>query len=212
MPSANPSYSGGMFQDPTNFMPNVRGPQPYDISGIYKGMDVLNRSPGYQKNSYSPYQFKMPEESFKNAYTQAMNVATRPVMAQGKERMRQLGQGFEGGRLGGAAGAELALKSAMQTGSDLQDTSKGIGSSMAAARLNLENTMQRDQADENFRSAGFSDSQSRYMSEDAINRARMFADIGATLPRVQGELTDLESRRYGDILGKLGGLYGPIGQ
>lgn len=202
----------GMFQDPSNFRPNVRGPQPYDISGLYRGMQELEDSPRYQPKAHSAFQFQLPEKSFQNAYSQAFNTATRPVMAQGKERFRQLGQGFEGGRLGGAAQAELALKNAMQTGSDLQDIGKGIGSSMAAARLNLENQMQRDQADENFRSAGFSDSQARYMGEDALNRARMFADIGATLPRIQGELTGIESGRYSGILNQLGSLFGPIGQ
>lgn len=237
-PGFNPSSYGGrkMFQDPSNWTPNVHGQQPYDLSGSYAGLNMLKNAPGYQKTNFSPYQFgqvsnvgkpKATDEGmYQNVFNQALNTASKPILAQGQESMRQLGQGFEGGRLGGAANAELALKNSQNTGANIQNTATGIGSTIAQQRLGeqqninqqefLENQRQRDltmqqqqnQANENFRGAGFSDSQSQFMSNDLLSRAIALMSGGNSIASLQGQLTGMDRSSYNNLIGGLQGMFG----
>lgn len=226
----------GMFGTSATYTPktSAQGPSSYDTSGIQAGANMLRNSPTYNPKAFNPYQFQMPNaksmnpygttsaQDMGNIYNQAMSVATKPVMAQGQEAMRQLSQGFEGGRLGGAANAELGMKQAQATGSQLQDTSKEIGSQLAQSRLgemqtarqndyqeqqNLRNMQfqaaqdqQKNQAAENYQAAGFGDEQSKYMAQDALTRAQTMMGYGFQYPQMQAQLNNQQEQQYQNFM------------
>jgi len=171
---------------PSGFHGATKPPQ-YDISYISQGFEGL-KDPAYKPGAqYDPYQFttgkygKTSAQDLGNVYQQAMGAATRPVRAAGEERMRQATQGWGGGQMSGAAGKELAMKSAAQTGAQVADIGSKVGSDMAGrmltqdetarqAEFNAQQNMQRDQAAENFKAAGFTDEQAQRMADDILKR------------------------------------------
>jgi hypothetical protein len=80
--------------------------------------------------------------------------------------------------MSGAAGKELAMKNAQATGSNVADIGKTIGADMSKARMAEGQAIQTQQATENFKAAGFTDEQAKYMAEDIMKRASVMIGTG----------------------------------
>lgn len=229
-PQRQPQQPAGMFGSmggatqwtPT---PSAFGPQAYDVSGISRGAQMLQNAPQYKPTSYKPYQFSAGRygttdpKMMKDIYEQALGVAERPIRASGTERMRQMGQGFEGGRFTGAAQREAAMKTGQETGSQVQDVAAGIGSQLSQARLGelqtarqaqygAEQDRQRQQAAEQFQTAGFGDAQSRYMAEQGLAQAQAMMGYGFQLPQMQQQLSQQQQAAFQNILNQMSTLGG----
>lgn len=190
----------------------------YDVSSITGAIGGL-KDQSYKPQNYSAAKFSTPgyaarggygmssPQQISQTYRTAMNAATRPVMAQGAERMRSMAQGFGGGRFQGASQRELAMKNAMATGSNISDIGKTVGSGISDRMLsqeefarsqdyqeagNVRDTMfkaeqerQANQASEDFRAAGFNDSQARAVSDDIHRRMSSIGQLGFGLGNFQ---------------------------
>ena len=212
------------------------GPK-YDISNINAGLGMMKGN-NYKTKQYNPYQFSTPglntlgsygktsDADMSNVYGKSLSMATRPLRAQGEERMRGMSQGFEGGRFGGAANREMAMKSSMQTGSDISDVAGGIGTAMSERMLGQDETArekewsdkgsvrdslfaaeqnkQISQASENLKAAGFNDEQARYLAEFITSKAGMFINTGKDLAGMQRTGYQDQQTRYNDLMGGFG--------
>lgn len=147
-----------------------QGAQSYDTSLLQRGVGAVeNASRGISVPQFNPMQYTAPNVSavgsrniiggpsvtgrmqsagpygtstpgeVSSAYMTGFGAAASPIMSQGKERMRGLvGQGF--GRTSGGAAKQLALRSAQQTGSDLQDLGSNIGGQISQRMLGQQET------------------------------------------------------------------------
>ena len=257
----------------------MQGPQSFDFSGIQSGIQGLQGASPYNPSQSNSFSFTNPSMStvgsrrivggpdvtgrmrspgpygtssrgdILSAYESGFGSAAAPVRAQGKERMRQMSQGFEGGRMSSGVQRGLAMENAQKTGEDLRDISRSMGTGImntvlqegqtARAKdydtnLGIEQDYQnqlrardtgayaertasaaedradaaavRDaqyqtavgnqqrQADEDYRYAGFTDSQARYQSDQTMQKAMNLLNAGFALPQLQNEL-------YGSMLG-----------
>lgn len=177
-----------------------------------------------------PYGMTDPSH-FQNIYNQAFQAGASPIRSQGREAMRQTSQGFEGGHLGGAANAALAMNQAQNTGSQLQDLGNNLGSQMAQARLGEEQTArqqdysdqqnvrnmqyqqeqerQKMQSGEDFQAAGFGNQNSQYMAQDALNRANTMFGWGNQYNQFQGQAQNQSQNAYmQQIMAQMAGLGG----
>ncbi len=231
-------YSGNYasMNAPSPWEVNDPNARKYDISAITGAIGQLKNSP-YQANrqGYSPYQFKTPNygsigsygsaapQEVSSAYDTGLNAAISPLRAQGNARMRSMSQGFEGGRFNGPAARELAMKNAAQTGSDIADVGKTIGSGISQRMLQqgetaraanwqdagqrrdvmfqAEQDRQKNEAAQNFQSAGFSDSQAQFMANDQLQRANAMAGLGGGLLSIQRNLGQDAWQRWMDMQG-----------
>lgn len=219
----------GMFQSggPQTFTPTppMFGPQAFDVSGISRGMEEFEKAPRYKPQGFQPFQYSVPQygqtspQEMQNIYEQGFGVAARPVMAQSKERMRQMSQGFEGGRFTGAAQREAAMREGQEAGAGIQDIAAGLGSQLSHARLGemqearraqfgAELDRQRQQAEEQYRAAGFTDEQARYLAQEGLQRAQSMMGWGFQLPQLQNQLSQSQLQGFSNILGQLGSLGG----
>ncbi len=235
--SGNTGY-GGMF-----FQPNARTTPAYDFSYLYGGLDALGQD-RYKKSQISPYQFdpkrtqaqsvgapeRIGDDFYNNVQRTGVNNALPSILSQSQERLRQLNQGFGGGGLSGGASKELQLKNTFQTGSDIADVNRSLGSTIAQSKLsdeqsrnasafselqrvrdlNLQTNLQQQQsqADENFRAAGFNDSSARAQSSDLLARITALIQGGAQIPQLQGALQNQSTQAYFNVLQNLQGLTG----
>lgn len=225
--------SGGnaTFWTPPSGFEGATKPNQYDIGYISEGMGKLKDS-AYNPTTYTPYQFKnvgpygsdkygkTSDKDISSMYQQAMNVATRPVIAQGQERMRQALQGWGANQMSSAAGKELAMKNAQATGSQVADIGAKIGSDISGRMLTQDETargkefdsratarqadynqrtqLQRDQAAENFRAAGFSEDQAKAMADDVYKRAGAMIGGGFNWINFQRGAGQDEYNKYND--------------
>ncbi len=250
-----------------------QGPQAYDFSGINAGVQALQNAPQYNPARSRSFQFNAPEAAsvggrdiiggpsvtgqrqnvgpfgtsspgeVATAYQTGFGAAAAPIRSQSMDRMRQLGQGFEGGRMSGNAGRALVLRNAQKTGEDLRDVANSMGGNISmrmlqqgetardrdygerqdiardyqtqlrerdtgaynenvtrAGEMRTDNvdrrnmqyqadlSRQTNQANEDYRNAGFTDEQSRYASDQAIQRAMYQLGAGFSLPQLQQSL------------------------
>lgn len=190
---------GKDYLNKTNYNPS--GYNPYQFS-----------TPSF--GSIGNYGKTSPEE-LKKMYEASLSTATRPLLSQSAERMRSLSQGFEGGRMQGSAARELAMKNAMKTGSDIADIGSSIGSTMAERQLTQDETArqkewedkntirntvfqaeqakQTAQAAENFKAAGFSDTQAQTLAVMNMEKAKTMFDLGLKIPQLQSGLWQAEA-------------------
>lgn len=231
--SGQSNQQSGMFGNNQGFAPTINpmqfGNATYDFSGLKKGAGMLGQNQ-INIGKYNPYQFSKSQfgdigsygttnpNTVQDVYNQALKTGVRPVMAQSKERMRQLDQGFGGGSVTSGAQKQLALRNAQQTGADVQNIASGIGSQIANTRLGEEQTarandyatrnkifdanrqQQQDQASENYRSAGFNADASNKMAQDTVQRASMMLQYGAQLPQLQMALNQAGMGPWNDSL------------
>lgn len=209
--------SGGnaSFWTPPSGFEGATQPNKYDIGYINEGMGMLKDSAYRPSGKYNPYKFsgqkygKTSDANISNMYQQAMNVATRPVMAQGQERMRQASQGWGANQMSSAAGKELAMKNAQATGAQVADIGAKIGSDISGRMLTQDETarerefnqasqIQRDQAAENFKAAGFSEDQAKAMADDVYKRAGAMIGGGFNWINFQRGAAQDEYNKYND--------------
>ena len=203
-----------------------------DVRGMQEARDATTGA-AYNPTDYKPTTFqtfggmKNPgsygtssDADIGNVFAKSMNTAIRPLAAQSQERMRQVNQGFGGGRMSGAAGKELALKNSQAYGSDISNVASGIGSSMSGKMLGQQETaraadyetkkaieqqkfdeqkeVQKQQAAENFLAAGFSDAQAKYMADFAMSKANsMWGQAGDWLG-AQNKMYEQMIKPYSD--------------
>lgn len=198
----------GMFTPNTPF----QGPQQYDISGIQAGVNAVQNASPYNPAASRSFTFSNPNVGsvqsrnivggpsvtgrmqspgpygvasrgdVLNAYQSGFGAAAAPIRSQGRERMRQLAQGFEGGRMTGNANRAFALQNAQKTGEDLRDVARNMGygiqqemfnqGNMARARdyetnLGIEQDYQKQLRD---RDLGRYSEETTRETEDASNR------------------------------------------
>lgn len=143
----------------------MQGPQAFDFSGIQSGIQGLQNQPGYSPTQSNSYSFTNPDmnpvasrrivggpnvtgrmrspgaygqssrDSILGAYESGFGSAAAPIRAQGKERMRAMSQGFEGGRMSSGVQRGLAMENAQKTGEDLRDVSRSMGSGIMNTML-----------------------------------------------------------------------------
>lgn len=212
---------GGMFGGGSSFWTPPSGftgatqPNQYDIGYVSGGMGMLKDSAYKPSAKYNPYKFsgqkygKTSDADISNTYQQAMNVATRPVIAQGQERMRQASQGWGANQMSSAAGKELAMKNAQATGAQVADIGAKVGSDISNRMLSQDETarereftqasqIQRDQAAENFKAAGFSEDQAKAMADDVYKRAGAMIGGGFNWINFQRGAAQDEYNKYND--------------
>lgn len=219
MPQGMFTGGGGSFYRPT-INPGEWGQAQYDVSGIESGVNQLQRTPALSIQSYNPFQFntnpygRSSNRMIGNVYNQAYNVGAKPIISQGREQMRQLGQGFGAGSIGSAANKTLQLRSAQNTGNQLQNLGGSIGSELAGRRLTQDETAraqtyaaaqqnQLNQSNANFQAAGFNADAAERMSKDSLNRAQMMMQYGFQLPQLQAELNKLGIQPWQQMLGSV---------
>lgn len=206
---------GSSFWTPPSGFVGATQPNKYDIGYVSSGMGMLKDSAYKPSAPYNPYQFsgqkygKTSGKDIADTYGQAMNVASRPVIAQGKERMRQATQGWGANQMSSAAGKELAMKNAQATGSQLADIGMKIGSDISGRMLTQDETarerefsqaqqIQRDQAAENYRAAGFSEDQAKALADDVYKRAGAMIGGGFNWLNFQRGAAQDEYNKYND--------------
>lgn len=195
--------------------------QTYDLSGVQAGANKLkeNQYQGQQYNAPKLQNFQLGNpgaygtsspQQMHDLYANMFNVGSKPVMAQGAEANRQVGQGFGGGGIGSAARQKLVERNAQNTGGNLADMGKSFGSQLGQAQLgeqqlarsqdyatkydqlktnfNQNVSNQLNQTGLDFQGAQFGDQQSRYKSEDTMNRAMAMMNTGMQLPQLQAGL------------------------
>jgi hypothetical protein len=241
--------SGGMFGSSDTYNPSQMGfagpgsgGASYSMVGQNQGMNMLNSSPGYQSKAYNPYQFSAPSygslgsygttspDMMKNIQSTAFKAGSKPILDQSRERMRQMSQGFEGGRFGGAAQRTAAMREGQYAGEGLQDLSRTLSSNTMQSMLGEQQTArgmeyqdrgqvrdfnantalqnQHDQSSANFQAADFGDQQSRAMSDDIMRRAQAMFGFGQQNTAQQAQLTQLERQAWENALSRLGTMSG----
>lgn len=205
MPQVNNKQNGGMWDGGNSFWTPPSGftgatqPNQYDIGYVSGGMGMLKDSAYKPTGKYNPYQFnRTSDKEFGDTYNKAMQTATTPMLAQGKERMRQVSQGWGANQMSSAAGKELAMKNAQKTGSDIADVGRSIGSNMAMARMAEGQEVQKRQAAENYIAAGFSEDQAKAMADDVYKRAGAMIGGGFNWINFQRGAAQDEYNKYND--------------
>jgi hypothetical protein len=219
------SYAG--FKPSTN--PIDFAQSSYDMSGIQQGSQMLGEN-RINIAQHNPYQYSQPmfdniggygrssPGEIQGVYDQAMRTGLKPVMSQSKERMRQMGQGFGGGGVSSGARGQLALRNSQQTGADVQNLSGQISSQLADRSLgqaekerdadyqtrntifNATRDQQKNQASENFQSAGFNADAATRMASDATTRAQSMLQYGMQLPQLQMALNKEGMAPFGQMM------------
>lgn len=234
--SSDPNASSGMFYTPNPRAPGqydfsylYGGLDALSGTPRYKKQSIQPYQ--FQNPQVSPVAGPQAinESFYSNLANSMAKPQLRPLVAQSGERMRQLQQGF-GGSLSDAASKEFQLKNSMKLGEDIAGMQGNIDKTIAEQRIGeqrdisqanfAERQKARDlglstglqvagqQADENYRSAGFNDSAARYESQDLLARIQAMLNSGAQIPQLQGSLQNITSNAYQKLLDQMGGLTG----
>lgn len=197
---------------PTN---PFQGPQAFDTSVLQYGLGQMRDLPQYAPTRSPSFTFNNPAYGsvasrgivggpsvtgrrasagpygtssagdVRNAYMTGFGAASSPIMSQGAERMRMLGQGFGGENMSGGARRALVLKNAQKTGEDLANLSGNLGSGIAQRMLGQQETA---------RQADYGERQN--IEQDYQNQLRE-RDTGAYAERTQRETEDRATRQRG---------------
>jgi len=145
----------------------------YDYSPINEAIEGYRKPSLYQAKEYKPFQFTgLPDQYAKTAYTEG----AKNLQREGGDALTQIKQNVGTRRPG------LIQKASEASSRDTTEKLAGLNNQVQLNKMNQDLETQRDQATENFKAAGFSDSQAQKMAENEQAR------LGALYSAGQGKI------------------------
>lgn len=179
----------------------------FDFGGMNQATEALKRIPAYKPQKYKSFDFKEPD--YEDVYNKSYQAGLSPMRRQADERMRSLGQGLGNRGISGPAAQALKLQNSQSFGRDVAGLSSDLGGKIANSRMSHFMDTQRNQADENYRAAGFDNENSKFMSNLLMQYAQQMFNMNLQQNTLMNQINQGATGFYQnqqDRLERLGGI------